>query len=336
MKKFLKWVKRIVIVLIVIVIAVVVAFNVSSLPGALIIRKMFSGTVEIQDKPYFEKASNEVSTLKDITYTSDHKRNKLDIYYPKDTTEEKPIVFWIHGGGYVGGDKSSIDEFAHYLVYELDVAVVSINYELAPELHYPGQVQQADDAYMFLKDNNNEYPMLDFNQIIFGGDSAGAQIAAQYVTLQTNDVYASGMNLVQSVSKDSIKGYISFCGPLDLIQMRDVTSESRFMRFFMNTVGWSLTGSKNWRHLDMVEEISLVNNITEAFPASFITDGNTFSFPDQGKAFVSKLDQLGVDNTSLFFSDEESVVHEYQFNFEEVNAKTNLKMTLEFVSSQFK
>lgn len=337
MKGIKKWLKRILLTIIIVIVVIVIAFNVSPVPGAFLISRMFSGAVEIQDPEYFAKASVDVATLKDIQYESKQGRNELDIYYPQNYNQALPVVFWVHGGGYVGGDKSSIEEFANYLVYETGVAVVSINYEFAPKLTYPGQVKQLDEAYNFLQYQQNDYPMLNLNQVIFGGDSAGAQISAQYVVIQTNPEYAQQMNFDSKINPQNILGYISFCGPLDLIQLKDVTGESFFMKFFMDTVGWSLLGTKDWRNSTVAEQISLVDHLTPDFPSSYITDGNTFSFQEQGIAFENKLKQLNVETASLFYNDSELlIVHEYQFNFAEEQAKENLTRTIDFIKMVLK
>ena len=75
-----------------------------------------------------------------------------------------PVVFWVHGGGYVGGDKEGAKEFATYLADRGQVAVVSLNYEWAPSLEYPGQVKQINQAYQSIKKEAAQYPMLDFKK----------------------------------------------------------------------------------------------------------------------------------------------------------------------------
>lgn len=59
---------------------------------------------------------------------------------PNNITEKLPVIIWLHGGGFVGGDKSSLKEFATYLAVDTQVAVVAMNYQVAPVLRYPGQL----------------------------------------------------------------------------------------------------------------------------------------------------------------------------------------------------
>lgn len=72
----------------------------------------------------------------DLTYESKYKENTYDIYYPKNSKGPVPVLFWVHGGGFVGGDKSGVKEFATKLVSDANIAVVAMNYELAPDSEY--------------------------------------------------------------------------------------------------------------------------------------------------------------------------------------------------------
>lgn len=335
MKKLRKVLLLILAGIVFIVGSVYIAFQVSPYPGAFIIGHLFGGEVTVQDQLRYDQAQPHVQVIKDETYTSKYASNTFDIYYPKDTEEKVPVVFWVHGGGYVGGDKYALFEYATYLVHEVGVAVVAINYEHAPDSIYPGQVTQLDEAYRYIYDKSEQYPMLDLNRVFFGGDSAGAQIAAQYVVIQSNPTYAQEMNITPQVTKEHLLGYLSYCGPLDLVQMKDAKSSNAFMNFFMDTVAWSLLGTKNWYNSPAIDQLSLINHITEDFPPSYITDGNAFSFQDQGIAFSQKLESYGIETKTLFFKDStEEVTHEYQFSFGEDNAKKSLELTIDFLLSQ--
>lgn len=73
---------------------------------------------------------------------------------------------------------------------------------------------------MFMKQNKFNLP-IDFSQIIIGGDSAGAQIASQFVALQTNKALRDDMQESAVFSKTSIKGVILFGGLYDMHTVRD-------------------------------------------------------------------------------------------------------------------
>ncbi|MBS7577383.1 MULTISPECIES: alpha/beta hydrolase [unclassified Enterococcus] len=332
MKKFFIWLFGIILA---IVLIIVIAFQVSVKPGLYIFSSVFNGEVEIQNKNKFEKANQSVTAIKNLKYSSKYQSNTFDIYYPKNTTEKVPVVFWAHGGGYIGGDKASIEEFANYLVSETNVAVIAMNYQVAPELKYPGQVEQMNELYQFIEKSTNKYPMLDLKRIFWGGDSAGAQIAGQYVAIQTNPDYAKAMNFQPEIKSEYLKGFISYCGPLDLKQVTQKQTDQFMMKLFIRTVAWSLTGTKNWQDSPKIEEISLVDKVTAAFPPTYITDGNNFSFQEQGIDFANQLEKLNVPVTTLFYNQEKKEInHEYQFNYDTKEALNCLNQTIEFIHSQ--
>jgi acetyl esterase len=320
-------------IILLLLLLIFLAFQLSPKPGALVINRLYSGKVEIQDKQKYNAAAQTVASIKDVTYKSSFERNQLDIYYPKDANDSVPVLFWVHGGGYIGGDKAGMKEFATYIAHTNKVAVVVVNYELAPSLHYPGQVEQLNDAYTFLSAQKQKYPQLNFDTVLFGGDSAGAQIAAQYVAIQTNDAYAKDMKLKQAVNKQTISGFISYCGPLDLQQAASLKSDDRFMKFFVKTVAWSFLGDKNWKDSPKLTQASIAQHLTSDFPPSYITDGNAYSFQDQGIAFVERLKSLNIPVDSLFFKDSaKEVTHEYQFNYKTKEAQECLQQTTAAIS----
>jgi acetyl esterase/lipase len=321
----------------ILVLAVIIAFTVSVKPSVFLIQRLFDQPVIIHDEARYEAAVLKIDKLADIPYTSTSNENSLNIYYPKGRDEALPILFWLHGGGYVGGNNDGVEEFATYIAASNQIAVVAMNYEKAPALQYPGQVKQVDEMYQFISTHAEDYPMLDFSTVFFGGDSAGAQIAGQYVALQTNEAYAAEMEMTQTVPISSIHGFISYSGPVDLQQMASIQSDDKFMKFFVNTVARALIGTKDWKNSHEIRQASIPNYITENFPPTYITDGNAFSFQEQGMALVEKLQSLNIPVEALFFKDvEKEIVHEYQFDYSMDEAKESLQQTIDFIDGQLK
>src|SRR2546423_14096713 len=59
-----------------------------------------------------------------------HERQVLDVYSPPNA-KNLPVVFWIHGGGWQAGDKSSV-QLKPKVVTEKGYVFVSTNYRLLP------------------------------------------------------------------------------------------------------------------------------------------------------------------------------------------------------------
>lgn len=325
--KVLKWLG---IAIISIVLVIVIAFQVSPKPGAYVISHLFSDTVTITDKENYNQAKKTVNVMEDQVYQSKHKKNTYDIYYPKNSEKAVPVLIWVHGGGYVSGDKVGVKEFATKLAADAQIAVVAMNYEPAPNSQYPNQVTQVNELVQQLKKDRKE--MLDLSKLAFGGDSAGAQIALQYVTIQTSQKYANEMKMKSIVKPGTIKGTVSYCGPVDLQQVAKQQSDNRFMRFFVKTVAWSLIGQKDWKNDDRLYQASLVDHVTKDFPPTYITDGNAYSFQDQGIALEKKLKELDVPVEGLFYKEEKKEIsHEYQFDYSLEESKNCYEQTLSFI-----
>lgn len=68
-------------------------------------------------------------TLSDVVY-GPHEAQKLDFYQAK-SDKSAPVVFFIHGGGWLNGDKATFNNAGQYLPH--GISVVSINYRLIPQ-----------------------------------------------------------------------------------------------------------------------------------------------------------------------------------------------------------
>ncbi|KZK38259.1 putative lipase [Lactococcus cremoris] len=312
-------------------IVIVFAFYISPKPGAILIRHLFNSEVKITDKVSFNRAKANVEVTYNQHYDSDFKDNTYDLYLPKNNNQRLPVLIWVHGGGYVGGDKEGVKEFATRLASDAKIAVVSMNYEKAPESKYPNQLRQVSELVKTLKDE--KLSKLKLDNIILGGDSAGAQIALQFALTQTNEQYRDSLKVPQLIKREGIKATISYCGPINLEQLKNTKTSSNFMKFFVRTVAWSELGIKNWKTSSQLKQASLVKHLTSEFPPTYITDGNAYSFQEQGLTFKDKLKQLSVPVQSLFFNKtKKEITHEYQFDYSKSEAKDCYVQTLNFIN----
>ena len=97
-------------------------------------------------------------------------------YYPSIKNNHKALVFF-HGGGCVIGSSATHDRFCRYLAKKNDIAIISINYRLAPEFKFPQAIIDAIEAWNWVN-QNCEQLNLDPHGIGVCGDSAGAYLSA--------------------------------------------------------------------------------------------------------------------------------------------------------------
>ena len=124
-----------------------------------------------------------VTVAKDVAYGSDDPLQKFDIYSPAKTPAEKgrglPIVVFVHGGGFVGGDKADYNNVPTYLSQHGMVAV-NADYRLAPKVTWPAGSRDVGAMVAFLRKNGAQYGG-NPRRIVLIGHSAGANLVASYV-----------------------------------------------------------------------------------------------------------------------------------------------------------
>jgi acetyl esterase/lipase len=87
---------------------------------------------------------------KDIRYLEDgHARHVLDVYAPAGA-KDLPVLFWIHGGGWQAGDKSSVDHKPEWFM-EKGFVLVSTNYRLLPEVDMGTLIRDVAAAFGWLQ-----------------------------------------------------------------------------------------------------------------------------------------------------------------------------------------
>jgi len=114
---------------------------------------------------------------KNVAYGS-QPHQVLDIYQP-DAPGSYPVIVYIHGGGWNSGNKELYALVAQKLV-PYDVVVVVPRYQLYPDATYPQMRDDVATALSWTVNNIANYNG-DPARVVFGGQSAGAQLSAMTV-----------------------------------------------------------------------------------------------------------------------------------------------------------
>lgn len=88
-----------------------------------------------------------------------------------------PTVLYVHGGGWDMGNLDTHDWFAHALALRAPLAIVAVEYRLAPDHPYPAPLQDCLRAWTALRNGEVE-ANLSQTSLIVAGDSAGGTLAA--------------------------------------------------------------------------------------------------------------------------------------------------------------
>jgi arylformamidase len=115
---------------------------------------------------------------KNVAYAEPaHERHVLDIYTPDDAKQKSlPVVFWVHGGGWQGGDKSDVGLKPQFFV-DRGYLFVSTNYRLYPHVEMGDIIRDVAKSLGWVHRNIAKHGG-DPQRILVGGHSAGAQLAA--------------------------------------------------------------------------------------------------------------------------------------------------------------
>ena len=119
-------------------------------------------------------------TIEDHRFASRGGRSvALRLYRPRELcgADAQPALIYLHGGGWVVGSIETHDTIVATLATRSNVVVASVEYALAPEHPYPAAIEDVEAASSWLIARAESFG-LDTRRIAFGGDSAGANLAA--------------------------------------------------------------------------------------------------------------------------------------------------------------
>lgn len=107
---------------------------------------------------------------------------EVRVLRPPGLREPLPVVLYLHGGGWVMGDRHTHDRLVRELATGARAAVVFVDYTRAPEAHHPVQNEQAYAALTHLAANAGALG-LDASRIAVAGDDSGGAMAAAMLLL---------------------------------------------------------------------------------------------------------------------------------------------------------
>jgi len=131
-----------------------------------------------------QPAAPDLAVVKDLTAAGPAGPILLRLYRP-DPVATLPALIYFHGGGWVIGDLDTHDVLCRQLAEQAGVAVVAVDYRLAPEHPFPAAVDDAWAATRWIASHATELG-LDAGRLAVGGDSAGGTLSA-VVTLLARD-----------------------------------------------------------------------------------------------------------------------------------------------------
>lgn len=261
----------------------------------------------------------EVVRYENISYGAFGDANLTDIYCKKDISGLLPVIVSVHGGGWVYSYK---ELYKHYCLSLADrgFAVVNFNYRLAPEFPFPAAIEDINRLFVWLLEKGSVYG-IDIGKIFVVGDSAGAQMAAQYLTMLTNRAYAE-LFPFEIPTDLTVRGAALNCGIYDLSYQDDM-------------IKTLLNAYLGENELQYREKTDILGHLTKDFPPAFITTSYYDFLKECATPLYEALKDRGVDCVLREYGNEnrKEVEHVFHCNLKLPEAKVCNDETCEFFRS---
>lgn len=149
----------------------------------------------------------------DIAYgTGSGRELMLDVLRPRDPGgERRPAVIWVHGGGWMGGDRAPSPNAP---LVARGFVTASIGYRFTQEATFPAQIHDVKAAIRFLRANAGRWN-IDPDRIGIWGASAGGHLAAlAAVTAEIATLEGDGGHPGVSTA---VQAAVPLCPPTDFM-----------------------------------------------------------------------------------------------------------------------
>ena len=152
--------------------------------------------------------------------TAGYRPLQLDLWVP-DSATPPPLVVWIHGGGWMIGDRRYLPETLRPnqlfdALLAAGLAVATIDYRLALEAPFPAQLHDAKAAVRYLRAHAEELG-IDTGRIGVWGESAGGHLAALVGLTGHRADLEGGIGVVGPSS--AVDVVVDWYGPADFTTM---------------------------------------------------------------------------------------------------------------------
>jgi acetyl esterase len=200
-------------------------------------------------------------------------------YVAADTSDTRPFVLYLHGGGFMVGSLDSHDDICEELCDRTGLEVISVDYRLAPEHVYPTQLDDAETVWNAVTSEGRSGIVM--------GDSAGGMLAAALCMrirrLATPAPLAQILMYPVLGGQNNLPSY-SENADAPLLRSLDVLYYSRVY-----------TGGMGWSDTDDEELSPLVAKSFVGLPPTFVVTADVDPLRDDGTEFVEQLSLAGID-----------------------------------------
>ena len=240
-----------------------------------------------------------ITIERDITYASVHGKDlKLDVYWHREAAEPLPLIVWIHGGAWKGGNKEN--PRAHPLLSR-GYAIASVQYRLSREAIFPAQIHDCKAAIRWLRANASTYNF-DPNRIGAWGGSAGGHLVALLGTTGDTGDLEGDLGITDVSSR--VQAVCDWFGPTDFLRMNDVPG--KIDHDAPDSPESKLVGAAIQDHPERVDRANPITYISPEDPPFLILHGSQdFTvLKNQSELLHTALQRAGVSSNLILIDDQ--------------------------------
>lgn len=217
---------------------------------------------------------------------------RCQVYAVQYRPVPKPVLLYIHGGGFTVGSSEDTAYITSRLAAETGILVVSVNYRLAPEWPFPAGLDDCLAVLRWLRANAVRLGG-DPDQIAVAGDSAGGNFAAALPLRARDDAVRppEAALLFCPITDFFVEQYESFerLAPLGIVY------DTAFVGYIR---GAYAVQYRNWGH----PHVSPSRGDLRGYPPTLVVSGTADPMIDDNLAFVQKLRAAGNPHVVSFVS----------------------------------
>jgi len=208
--------------------------------------------------------------------------------YTGDSTGNKPLVIYFHGGGWVLGDLESHHPFCKTLCHRSGCSVIAVDYRLAPEHPFPAAHDDCLAITNWVAANITELGSSS-GKIVLAGDSAGANLAtATCLELEPGVRQV----VVGEVVIYPVTDHYESAFPSYKEKARGYNLTSSMMRWFWDTYLANTGTSPPDKQLQRATPLKAEN--LSSLPPTLLVTAENDPLRDEGIAYADKLRKAGV------------------------------------------
>ncbi|GAA4887241.1 alpha/beta hydrolase [Streptomonospora salina] len=221
------------------------------------------------------------------------------IVRPAGATGGLPVIFYIHGAGWVFGSANTHDRLVRELAVRTGAAVVFPEYDRAPEAKYPTAIEQNYAAARWVVEHGGEKD-LDGSRMAVCGDSVGGNMSAVLALMckDRGEVELQGQVLLYPVTDADF----------------DTGSYHEFATgYFLNRDGmiwfWDqYTTDPGQRAQVYASPLRAPLDRLRGLPPAMVLNGEADVLRDEGEAYANRLREAGVPVTAVRF---QGMIHDF-------------------------